>query len=142
MVVQKFAKEGAANETNFGFGTLGDIMKQRILVFGSTYLVAFFAAWISAGHAQPAVAGPRYSPPFTATLSNNIPLAFGMDGMAAANALRSSLNYIGGPPGNEVFLAFRSGNGFFNRRDRLYLQFRRGRLVGWKGDWGHNWMWQ
>jgi hypothetical protein len=25
--------------------------------------------------------------------------------------------------------------------DRLYLQFRRGRLTGWKGDWGHHWMW-
>jgi hypothetical protein len=30
----------------------------------------------------------------------------------------------------------------FNRHDRLYLQFRNGRLAGWKGDWGHNWMWQ
>ena len=20
--------------------------------------------------------------------------------------------------------------------------FRKGRLAGWKGDWGHNWMWQ
>jgi hypothetical protein len=26
--------------------------------------------------------------------------------------------------------------------DRLFLQFRGGRLAGWKGDWGHNWMWQ
>src|SRR6202035_1262420 len=25
--------------------------------------------------------------------------------------------------------------------DRLFLQFRDGRLAGWKGDWGHNWMW-
>jgi len=24
----------------------------------------------------------------------------------------------------------------------FYLQFRNGRLAGWKGDWGHNWMWQ
>ena len=32
--------------------------------------------------------------------------------------------------------------GFFNRKDRLYLQFRHGRLAGWKGDWGRNWMWQ
>ena len=34
------------------------------------------------------------------------------------------------------------GSGLFNHRDRLYLLFRNGRLTGWKGDWGHNWMWQ
>ena len=126
-------------------------MKQRTLVFGSTWvfgstcLVAFLAAWIAPGHAQPAVVGPTYSPPFTATLSNNIPLAFGMDEVTAAYALGEPLNYIGGPPGTAVFLARRSygGNGFFfNHKHRLYLQFRRGRLVGWKGDWGRNWMWR
>ncbi|OJV00489.1 MAG: hypothetical protein BGO16_00375 [Nitrobacter sp. 62-23] len=96
------------------------------------------------GHAQQLAATPPYSPPFTATLSNNTPLAFGMDGATAANALGVPLNYISGRPGNEVFLAFRryGGSGFFERRDRLYLQFRKGRLVGWKGDWGHNWMWR
>jgi hypothetical protein len=30
----------------------------------------------------------------------------------------------------------------FNHHHRLFLQFRNGRLAGWKGDWGHNWMWQ
>jgi len=30
----------------------------------------------------------------------------------------------------------------FNHHHRLFLQFRHGRLAGWKGDWGHNWMWQ
>jgi hypothetical protein len=30
---------------------------------------------------------------------------------------------------------------FYNKH-RLYLQFRNGRLAGWKGDWGQNWMWQ
>ena len=34
------------------------------------------------------------------------------------------------------------GSGLFVNKDRLYLQFRDGRLAGWKGDWGHNWMWQ
>ena len=34
------------------------------------------------------------------------------------------------------------GSGLFNHYHRLYLQFRNGRLAGWKGDWGHNWMWQ
>ena len=87
---------------------------------------------------------PPFSPPFVATLSNNTPLAFGMDQQQAAQALGTPMNYIAGRPGDEVFLVFRhhGGSGFFNRQDRLYLQFRRGRLAGWKGDWGRNWMWQ
>ena len=85
-----------------------------------------------------------FSPPFTATSSNNTPLAFGMGEEEAARALGQPLTYIRGGPGNEIFLAFRhaGGTGFFNRKDRLYLQFRHGRLAGWKGDWGRNWMWQ
>jgi hypothetical protein len=81
---------------------------------------------------------------FTSTLSNTTPLAFGMDADDAARALGMPLNYISGKPGDEIFLVFRplGGSGFFNRRDRLYLQFRHGRLAGWKGDWGRNWMWQ
>ena len=87
---------------------------------------------------------PPFSPPFVATLSNNTPLAFGMDQQQAANALGTPLNFIRGRPGDEIYLAFRDigGSGFFNRKDRLYLQFRRGRLTAWKGDWGRNWMWQ
>jgi hypothetical protein len=91
----------------------------------------------------PPIGGP-YPPPFTATLSNNMPLSFGMDAQEAASALGVPLNYISGRPGNEIFLAFRNvgGSGLFFKKDRLYLQFRKGRLAGWKGDWGHNWMWQ
>ena len=87
---------------------------------------------------------PRPAPPFYATLSNNVPLAFGMDPASAATALQTTLTYVSGRPGNEIYLALRNvgGSGFFDRRDRLYLQFRRGRLAGWKGDWGRNWMWQ
>ncbi len=96
-------------------------------------------------HAQglPRFGGP-FPPPFVATLSNNVPLAFGMDAGDAARALGVPLNYIKGRPGHEIFLAFRDigGSGLFPHRHRLYLQFRGGRLAGWKGDWGHNWMWQ
>jgi hypothetical protein len=104
--------------------------------------IAAVLAGTASGHAQPAV--PAHSPPFTMTLSNNTPLAFGMDESTAAAALGVPLNYISGRPGNEIFLAFRTygGSGFFDRKDRLYLQFRRGRLAGWKGDWGRNWMWR
>jgi hypothetical protein len=52
------------------------------------------------------------------------------------------LAYVAGRPGNEVFVAARpGGSGYFPRDDRLYLQFRKGRLTGWKGDWGKRWMW-
>ena len=62
----------------------------------------------------------------------------------AAAALGTPLNYVRGRPGEEIFLAFRNigGSGLFYKKDRLFLQFRKGRLAGWKGDWGHNWMWQ
>jgi hypothetical protein len=103
------------------------------------------AAATSPASAQglPPLGGP-YPPPFTATLSNNVPLVFGMSADEAAFALGVPLNYVRGLPGNEIFLAFRSygGSGLFPNRNRLYLQFRKGRLAGWKGDWGHNWMWQ
>ena len=107
------------------------------------------AAWlVVAGASMPALAqhlppsGGPYPPPFIATLSNNTPLAFGMDAEEAARALGTPLNYISGRPGDEIYLTFRNigGSGLFPKKDRLYLQFRKGRLAGWKGDWGHNWM--
>jgi hypothetical protein len=87
---------------------------------------------------------PRSHLSFPATLSNTTPLAFGMPADAAARALGVPLAWVSGSRGNEIFLAIREvgGSGFFDRRDRLFLQFRKGRLTGWKGDWGHNWMWQ
>ena len=108
------------------------------------------AALMIAGASAPALAqhlppiGGPTPPSFTATLSNNTPLAFGMDAQAAERALGSPLNYVSGRPGNEVYLTFRNlgGSGLFYNKHRLYLQFRNGRLAGWKGDWGHNWMWQ
>ena len=115
------------------------------LAYRASLLIAVCSVWHGAAGAQPfAPAGSAYSPPFTATLSNNTPLAVGMGEEEAARALGTPLTYISGRPGDEIYLVFRhaGGTGFFNRRDRLYLQFRRGRLAGWKGDWGHNWMWQ
>ncbi|WMT74866.1 hypothetical protein [Bradyrhizobium sp. Ash2021] len=109
------------------------------------------AVWlVIAGASVPAGAqhlpptGGPYPPSFTATLSNNTPLAFGMDAEQASRALGTPLNYVSGRPGNEIYLTFRNvgGSGLFFIKDRLYLQFRKGRLAGWKGDWGHNWMWQ
>ena len=41
-------------------------------------------------------------------------------------------------PGDEIYLTFRDigGSGLFPHTDRLYLQFRKGRLAGWKGRLG------
>ena len=110
----------------------------------ATTLMLIAAGVTSAAAQQLPPTGGPYPPPFTATLSNNTPLAFGMDEEQAARALGTPLHYISGRPGEEIFLVFRhnGGSGFFNRQDRLYLQFRRGRLAAWKGDWGRNWMWQ
>jgi hypothetical protein len=107
-------------------------------------IVATLTAWIAPATAQQRVPVAAAHVPFTATLSNNTPLAFGMGAEDATRALGTPLNYVSGRPGDEIFLAFRTvgGSGFFPRNDRLYLQFRKGRLTGWKGDWGSRWMWQ
>ena len=90
---------------------------------------------------QSAPASPQ---PFTATLSNNTPLVFGMGVEDASQALERPLSYVSGSPGNEVYLAIRNagGSGLIGHNDRLYLQFRNGKLAGWKGDWSRNWMWR
>lgn len=82
--------------------------------------------------------------PFTATLSNNTPLAVGMDVEETARALGRPLQYVSGRPGDEIYLALRNtgGSRLINHHHRLFLQFRHGRLTGWKGDWGENWMWE
>ena len=76
------------------------------------------AAACARGQAQglPPLGGP-YPPPFTATLSNNTPLVFGMSAEEAAFALGVPLNYVRGRPGDEIFLAFRDigGSGLFPR---------------------------
>ena len=68
----------------------------------------------------------------------NTPLTFGMNKQEASLALGAALIHVRGRPGNETFLALPNvkGSALSDRRDGLYLQFRRGRLDGWKGDWG------
>jgi hypothetical protein len=72
--------------------------------------------------------------------AQQVPLMFGMDPQQASQALGVPLNYIGGRPGEELFAALPNVKGatLSKRSDGLYLQFRRGRLAGWKGDWGTN----
>ena len=71
-------------------------------------------------------------------LSFGAPLNFGMSTEEASAALGVPLSYVRGRPGNELLLALPNvkGNALAIRSDALYLQFRKGRLTGWKGDWG------
>ena len=102
----------------------------RKMTFGSAVLLAV------------AIAGTAFSPApaqqGTLPVPNNTPLSFGMDADEASRALGTNLNYVRGRPGDELYLALPSvkGAALSSRSDGLYLQFRRGRLAGWKGDWG------
>jgi hypothetical protein len=68
----------------------------------------------------------------------NIALTFGMTPEQVSQALGVPLLYVRGRPGDELLLALPNvrGAALASRSDGLYLQFRRGRLSGWKGDWG------
>jgi hypothetical protein len=75
----------------------------------------------------------------TVTLDpNRVPLTFGMNAEQASFALGVALIYVRGRPGDELLLAVPNVKGMTlaYRSDGLYLQFRKGRLTGWKGDWG------
>ena len=96
------------------------------------------------GRAAAQQAAPGGHPPFTASLSNLTPLAFGMNVDETSRALGQPLQYVSGRPGHEIYLAFRNlgGSGLVYHHDWLFLQFRGGRLTGWKEDYGENWMWR
>jgi hypothetical protein len=105
-------------------------------------LLAAVAPPVGEARAQGATLDGR--PPFYATMSNHRPLVVGMDVEQVSAALKQPLQYVSGAPGNEIYLALRNlgGSGLINHHDRLFLQFRNGRLAGWKEDYGKNWMWQ
>jgi hypothetical protein len=69
--------------------------------------------------------------------TNGAPLNFGMNAEQASQALGVPLNYVRGRPGDELLLVIPNvkGSALSTRSDGLYLQFRKGRLEGWKGDW-------
>jgi len=114
------------------------------LAFTALLSIAASAAQFAPAGAEQWTPGTVPRAPFTATLSNNTPLVFGMDVSDASRALGQPLSHVHGRAGDEIYLAIRNlgGSGLLNHHDRLFLQFRKGRLTGWKGDWGHNWMWQ
>lgn len=73
-----------------------------------------------------------------ASRNATLPLSFGMTPEQASQALGVPLAYVRGRAGNELLLAIPNvkGAALASRSDGLYLQFRKGRLTGWKGDWG------
>lgn len=108
-------------------------------------LLVAFTALVALTIAHTPVRAEQLPPsPFTTTLSNHTPLVFGMSAEDATAALGQPLAYVSGQPGNEIYLVIRNvgGSRWSYRDDPLYLQFRGGRLTGWKADWSRNWMWQ
>lgn len=94
-------------------------------------VAVFLAACI--GTLMPAFGGSPFVIP-----QNGVPLSFGMSPDEASEALGVPLYYVHGRRGNELLAAIPNvkGSALSSRSDALYLQFRKGRLTGWKGDWG------
>ena len=109
----------------------------RNMVFGAAAVATAVLAIAMAGAMISPTRAQQGAP---AAAPNNTPLSFGMDAEQASRALGTKLIYVRGRPGNEMYLALANvkGSALSDRKDRLYLQFRRGRLDGWKGDWGVN----
>ena len=109
----------------------------RSMVFGAAAVATAVLAMVMAGVMISPTYAQQGSP---AAAPNNTPLSFGMDAEQASRALGTKLIYVRGRPGNEMYLALANlkGSALANRYDGLYLQFRHGRLEGWKGDWGEN----
>jgi hypothetical protein len=113
--------------TRLGLGKQLGLVTRRLnvgLVTG-VLLAGFLAA------SAPVTAQPSAVPPGS-------PLTFGMSPDEASVALGVPLSYVRGTSGNELLLALPNvkGSALTIRSDGLYLQFRRGRLSAWKGDWG------
>lgn len=98
------------------------------------YVTPVVVALVIALMAPLGMAGAQQRPP------NSVPLAFGMSADQASQSLGVPLNYVRGTPGNELFVALPNvrGSVLSRRSDGLYLQFGKGRLIAWKGDWGTN----
>ena len=95
--------------------------------------VALIAGCLTLGCIAPVFAQTAFAPP-NATL----PLTYGMSADQASQSLGVPLQYVRGTTGNELLLAVPNikGAALAIRSDGLYLQFRKGKLTGWKGDWG------
>lgn len=108
------------------------------LTMGSSQARRLIGATVAALVLTAVTLAPARAQQVVTTTPPNIPLMFGMTVEQASVALGVPFQYVGGPPGNELLLALPNvkGTTLSKRSDGLYLQFRHGRLSGWKGDWG------
>jgi hypothetical protein len=69
--------------------------------------------------------------------TNTLPLVYGMTPTQAEAALGVPLKYLSGGRGSEIYVASGPAGipGFYPTKEQIALQFRRGRLTGWKYDW-------
>jgi hypothetical protein len=69
--------------------------------------------------------------------SYNDPLLFGMTPEEVARRVEAPLIYLSGPRGSERYMVERMSTvpGWYPVDTRIILQFRRGRLTGWRRDW-------
>lgn len=67
----------------------------------------------------------------------NDPLVFGMTRAQVEQVVQAPLVYLSGARGSERFLVERPATipGFYPVDTRIVLQFRRGKLTGWRRDW-------
>jgi hypothetical protein len=109
---------------------------------GSVAMVMTRQAWMLAMAGCLALSGigsaPASAQSAFAPRNATLPLSFGMTPDQASQSLGVPLTYVRGTVGNELLLAVPNikGAALSIRSDGLYLQFRKGKLTGWKGDWG------
>jgi hypothetical protein len=67
----------------------------------------------------------------------NDPLVFGMTPQEVERVVQAPLVYLSGRAGNERYFVERMSTvpGIYPVDTRIVLQFRRGRLAGWRRDW-------
>lgn len=111
-------------------------MSWRYNLYVRKLIVNTIFAWTML--ASVAIAPAWSQQPAQGVLSYGAPLAFGMNPEQVSQVLGVPLSYVRGRPGDELLLAIPNvkGSALSSRSDALYLQFRKGRLSGWKGDWG------
>ncbi len=99
---------GTAGSTEYA------LMRRAVVTFSLCWL-----AWCGAPH------------------SNTLPLSFGMTPAEASLALGVPLVHHSGRRGSEIFVAAGAAGipGFYPSDYGIALQFRNGRLTGWKRDW-------
>jgi|SRR3954451_6745525 hypothetical protein len=67
----------------------------------------------------------------------NDPFVFGMSREDVEHVVQAPLIYLSGPRGSERYVVQRPSTvpGIYRVDTRIVLQFRRGRLTGWRRDW-------